>query len=187
MRRRQTVRWSLAAGLLLTAMTTTAALRSPAPENAADRLAVADAVAQVAYHADARDWTALRRLYADTVQLDYTSLNGGEPSAVDADPLIAGWRGVLSGFDLTQHMLGPVVVQLDGDRATARTHVRALHRIAGAEGGDDWIVGGHYTYRLARDGGGWAITHHTLGDAYQEGNTRLPELARQRAAGRAGE
>jgi hypothetical protein len=149
-----------------------------------DRGAVADAVAYVAYHADARDWAALRALYADTVRVDYTSLAGGQPSAVPADGLIAGWRELLPGFDLTQHMLGPVVVRVDGDRATARTHVRALHRIAGAGGGEDWIVGGHYTYRLVRRGEGWLITHHTHGGAYQEGNRGLPALARSRASAR---
>jgi ketosteroid isomerase-like protein len=158
--------------------------RAPAEAPADDGRAVADAVAYVAYHADARDWAALRALYADTVRVDYTSLAGGQPSAVPADGLIAGWRELLPGFDLTQHMLGPVVVRLDGDRATARAHVRALHRIAGAAGGEDWIVGGHYTYRLARRGGGWLITHHTLGGAYQEGNRGLPALARSRASAR---
>ena len=150
----------------------------------ADRLAVAETVALVAYHADARDWTALRALYADEVRVDYTSLNGGEPATLRADDLMGAWRALLPGFEMTQHMLGPVVVTLEGDRATARTHVRALHRIAGAEGGEDWVVGGHYTYRLARQNGRWLITDHTLGDAYQEGNRGLPALAQQRASGR---
>jgi hypothetical protein len=114
--------------------------------------------------------------------VDYTSLNGGAPATIQADALLASWRGLLPGFDLTQHLLGPVVVELNGDRATARTHVRALHRIRGAAGGEDWIVGGHYTYRLIRRNGRWIITDHTLGGAYQEGNTNLPMLAQQRAA-----
>ncbi|MBD0319107.1 MAG: nuclear transport factor 2 family protein [Gemmatimonadetes bacterium] len=176
-------RW-IAAGLLTVAMTTTAAVLTARPTPAEDRQAIADVVALVAYEADARDWAALRRLYADTVRVDYTSLNGGEASNVPADGLIAGWRELLPGFDLTQHMLGPVVVALDGDEAVARTHVRALHRIAGAAGGDDWIVGGHYTYRLARRGERWAITGHTLGAAYQEGNRALPQAARQRQSSR---
>lgn len=173
---------SVILALALSLAAASAAAQGPDPAD--DRRAVADAVAYVAYHADARDWAALRALYADTVQVDYTSLAGGQPSAVPADGLIAGWRELLPGFDLTQHMLGPVVVRVDGDRATARTHVRALHRIAGARGGEDWIVGGHYTYRLVRRGGGWLITDHTLGGAYQEGNRGLPALARSRASAR---
>ena len=149
----------------------------------ADRLAIADVVASVAYLADARDWDALRTLYADSVRVDYTSLNGGEPATVQADELIASWRGLLPGFDATQHLLGPVLVELDGDRAVARTHVRALHRIAGAEGGEEWVVGGHYTYSLARQGDRWVVTDHTLGNAYQQGNIALPGLAQGRAGG----
>ena len=175
------LRRALPAALFLVALATTgAALASARAAPADDRHAVAEVVARVAYEADARDWAAVRALYADTVRVDYTSLAGGEPASVPADALIAGWRELLPGFELTQHMLGPVVVRLDGDRATARTHVRALHRI----GAEEWIVGGHYTYRLARRGDGWVITHHTLGGAYQEGNRGLPALARRRAAGR---
>jgi hypothetical protein len=176
-----TPRRALAAALVVAALGTTgAALTARRTAPADDRLAVADVVARVAYEADARDWAAVRTLYADSVRVDYTSLAGGAPATVAADALIAGWRELLPGFERTQHMLGPVVVRLDGDRATARTHVRALHRI----GREEWIVGGHYTYQLARRGDEWAITHHTLGGAYQEGNLQLPALARRRVAER---
>jgi len=154
--------------------------QSTTSRSATDREAIAEIVARVAYEADAGKWEALRSLYADEVRVDYTSLAGGEPASVRADDLMANWRALLPGFDLTQHLLGPIVVEIDGDRAVARTHVRALHRIAGAEGGEDWIVGGHYIYQFARSDGRWRITGHTLARAYKEGNRMLPDLARKR-------
>ncbi|MGH7717513.1 MAG: hypothetical protein ACREON_01535 [Gemmatimonadaceae bacterium] len=54
--------------------------------------------------------------------------------------------------------------------------------IPGAEGGESWVLGGHYTYRLVRRGGRWKIAATRLDVAYQEGNLRLAELARKRAA-----
>lgn len=45
----------------------------------ADRLAVVDAVTRVAVLADQRRWEALRGLFAEPVEVDYTALSGGEP------------------------------------------------------------------------------------------------------------
>lgn len=49
----------------------------------------------VPHHIDGKRWAALRSLYADEVETDYTSLFGGEPHKQSADALVAGWRGVL--------------------------------------------------------------------------------------------
>ncbi|MGH7717512.1 MAG: nuclear transport factor 2 family protein [Gemmatimonadaceae bacterium] len=77
---------------------------------------------RLVHDADARDWPAVRARFADTVDVDYTSLAGGEPARMPADQLVAAWRALLPGFHATQHLLGPVIVELDGDHATARAH-----------------------------------------------------------------
>ena len=46
-------------------------------QSAADRLAVIETCTRVAWHADEREWDALRDLFAEEVRLDYTSLQGG--------------------------------------------------------------------------------------------------------------
>jgi hypothetical protein len=176
-----TRRRALPAALLLILMATTAAALAAPRSSAEDRQAVADVVARVALDADARDWAALRGRFADRVEVDYSSLTGQPAATVDADALMAGWRALLPGFEATQHLLGPVVVELEGDRATARAHVRATHRIAGAAGGETWVVGGRYTYGLVRTTGGWRVASTRLDLAYQEGNTGLAAIAQARA------
>ncbi|HLL82754.1 MAG TPA: nuclear transport factor 2 family protein [Longimicrobium sp.] len=176
-----TFRRVLPAGLILILMTTTAAVLATPPSPAEDRQAVADVVAHVALDADAREWAALRSRFADRVEVDYSSLTGQPAATVDADALMAGWSALLPGFDATQHLLGPVVVEVDGDRATAHTHVRATHRIAGAAGGELWVVGGRYTYGLVRTPSGWRVASTRLELAYQEGNTGLAAMAQARA------
>src|SRR5262245_28750097 len=133
---------------------------------------VRSVVTGVAHHIDGKRWAELRALYADEVRTDYTSLFGGEPQTQSGDALIAGWSGVLETVT-TQHLLGPVEVDLDGPRATARCHVRALHHAKGAPGGEVWEVLGHYVFTLVREGEGWVISAMTLETFAQTGNSRL--------------
>jgi hypothetical protein len=151
---------------------------SPTPSFNVASEPIENIVARIAYHADAREWPELRRLFAQTVHVDYTSLFGGTAVAVAGDDLMMGWRAFLPGFDATQHLLGPVLVETTDDRAIARTHVRATHRIADHV----WVVGGRWVIVLAREGAAWRIAAMTFELAYQEGDTSLPDQARERAA-----
>jgi hypothetical protein len=85
-----------------------------------------------------------------------------------------------SAFDVTQHITGPIVVQLDDDGALAQTHVRAYHQVKGAPGGDLWVVAGHYTVRLVLADERWKIAGITLQVFYQEGNLAIPTLRERR-------
>jgi SnoaL-like protein len=89
----------------------------------------------------------------DTLEMDYRSLFGDPAATIDADSQVAAWRAFAGAFDVTQHITGPIVVMPTAGGATARTHVRAYHRIQGASGGDVWTVAGHYLGipQIARD------------------------------------
>ena len=99
---------------------------------------------------DTLDWDTVRACYTERVDVDYTSLWGGEPATVPIDDLIADWTELATGFDATQHDI-----------------------------------------RLRRDEPGrWRIQAITLHLAYEDGDRRLVDLARQRSVagvgGRAG-
>lgn len=138
----------------------------------------ADVLPDLVHAVDRLDWTGVRAVFADRLQLDYTSLDGGEPEDVAADELVARWRGLLPGFEATHHLLGPV--RVTGEQVEA--HVRAYHRIADADGGPLWRVAGHYVAGLARDGAGWRITAFRLDTHFQDGNLDLPAAALARVA-----
>jgi hypothetical protein len=76
-------------------------------------------VARIAHTIDTRRWPDLGALYAAEVTTDYTSLFGGEAQRQSGDTLIGGWRELLGSLDATQHLVGPIDVRLEGDRATA--------------------------------------------------------------------
>jgi hypothetical protein len=145
--------------------------------SASDRFAIADIVAQMLHAIDAVDWKAVRAAFAERVDVDYTSLFGGEPTNQAADDLILGWQGLVPGFEATQHLLGPIAVCRQGAGAVAETHVRAYHYVAA---GRVWMVAGHYAFRLLRQKS-WKIAAITLTTYYQEGNLGLLDRARERA------
>jgi hypothetical protein len=119
---------------------------------------------------DVLDWATVRKCFADQVEVDYTSLVGGEPATVAAEALIEQWSGLLPGFDATQHLTGPVVETAEG---RVETHVRAVHLL----GDESWGVHGHYVAQL-RDG---RIAALTLQVFYQDGNRDLAASAVERA------
>jgi hypothetical protein len=157
--------------------TTTAAASSATT----DADGIRAAVAGVVHDLDLRRWDALRARFATDVRTDYTSLFGGEVQTQPADALVGGWRTLLSPLDTTQHVLGPIVVTVDGTRATAHCHVRGYHIAARAPNGGEWMVAGHYDFTLTADpsdpAAGWKVDGITLHTLYQTGNRSLLQEA----------
>lgn len=145
-----------------------------------DRLTITDVVNSVAIDSDAHNWAAVRACFAADVQVDYTSLNGGDPATMPADDLIASWRDVLPGFTATHHIVSNHRIAIDGDQATCTAYVHATHYLPTPFGSPLWKVAGTYTYQLVRAGQGWQITAMTFTAIWGEGNQNLPMLAAER-------
>ena len=145
-----------------------------------DLEAVRATVAGVAHHIDAKRWPELRALFAAEVETDYTSLFGGAPERQSGDALVARWQGLL-GPVACQHLLGPIVVALESDTATARCHVRAMHDVPAAPSGPHWELLGHYVFELRRQEDGFLITKMKLEGLLQTGNLKLLAEASARA------
>lgn len=132
-------------------------------------MSVPDAVVRFFHAVDDRDWPTVRAGLAPEVDTDYTSLFGGEPERLTADALVARWRGLLPGFDATQHFLGPLLV----DGPTVHCDVRGHHHLDGRT----WMVAGRYALTMS----GQAIAGIVLHTAYQDGDRSLVEEATRRA------
>lgn len=137
----------------------------------------AEIAVRLLHDIDRQDWDAIAVALAGTVRSDYTSLFEGEVEQVPAEDLIARWKGLLPGFDATQHVLGPLIPAASPPEPGSEwfeCNVRAHHRIGNAE----WLVAGRYVIRVT-DGKVSAITLQTI---YQDGDLTLPEQAARRAA-----
>jgi hypothetical protein len=119
----------------------------------ADRLAIQDVLCRYARGIDRCDIDVLRGVWWSGARADY---GNGEVDAVDwsGDVVIA-----LAAMRRTQHFLGNMLIDLDGDQATAETYCRAYHEVDGADGPIEMEVGGRYLDRLERRGGEWRIAH----------------------------
>jgi len=124
----------------------------------ADTSEIVAVTTRLAWLVDRREWEALNGLFATHVDLDYTSLNGGEPATLTRDEIVAGWRSGLEGLDATQHLVSGHLVEVDGDRASCTAQFQATHVLSDPSlnpyGGSTWTLGGHYRYTLLRAGGG---------------------------------
>jgi SnoaL-like domain len=140
---------------------------------------------------DTLDWVTVRACFTDPIDVDYTSLWGGEAATVAVDDVIADWTELATGFDATQHLTGPYAVTSANDQTvTCTTTVRAYHHVVEDGGASTWMVSGRYDIRLERESDGWRIAAITLHLGYEDGDRRLTDLARKRSragvGGRAG-
>ncbi len=143
--------------------------------------AATDAIARFALALDDRDWERVLAVLDDDVSRDYTSLFGTEPDVIAATDLVAEWEGLLSGLDAHQHLLGPAVLDVDGDEATAGVHVVGTHVLAGHPG-SPWVVGGTYRFGLRRRDDGWRIHSIRLDTKWQSGDAAVLEEAAAQAS-----
>lgn len=169
----------LATCLMVTAMiepATAQQAKDPVVQTYLDRSAIIDTINGVGVWADRKDFAKLRPLFADTVDMDYTSLAGGTPVTVKADDLMKGWEQGLRSFR-TQHMISNHLVTITGDTAESISYVHAMHYVPNDMGISNWQVYGHYNHKFVRSAGGWKITAMKLNKLMADGNAALSGLA----------
>ena len=145
---------------------------------------IANVIASLAVHVDARRWDDLASLFAPEVRIDYTSLFGGEVQVLNRHALMNQWRQLLPGFTRTTHVIGNPVISISDVEAKAIASVIAFHVLndPALAGNDQWLVGGCYELILKKEDQAWCITSLTLARAWSRGNPELPKLARERAS-----
>lgn len=144
-----------------------------------DRGAVLDVLARFAHGIDGRDWQLYRSVFADEVDVDYSSYRPGSAARMSADAWVDRARALFPGLDASQHVLsnGWVQDEQDGD-VVVRTTMRADHFLDGAR----YSLGGHYRHGLRRIDARWAIHAVTLTVTWQEGDRAMLATAAQRVA-----
>jgi len=126
-------------------------------DNLADRLAIQDILTRYAAGVDDRNLQIYRDCFADDAEI--VGFSGG--TVTGADTWTEDVKGKLAAFEATQHMLGPQLVTIEGDTASTRTDVQALHYLKDKPGTTLtlWAV---YLTDYRRIDGEWKITRHEL-------------------------
>lgn len=146
-----------------------------------DRNEIVDKVNQIAVNADRRNWQGLIGCFADEVLLDYTAMVGGEPSKLKPEEIAEAWKGLLSGFEMTQHTVTNHEVRIKGNEAEVFSYVTAVHYLPNESGTDTWTVVGYYDHHLMKTSLGWRVDQMKFTPTLIEGNTDLPRMAKESA------
>ncbi len=138
-----------------------------------DREQIVELTSKLGLLVDARDWRAVEALFCDRVDLDYTSLAGGEPQQVGPADVVGGWRESLDKLQATHHVIANHVVTLDGDEARVAANVTGTHVRPNDTGGPLWVVGGRYDLTVRRHDDGWKIAALKLAVLWATGNQQI--------------
>ncbi len=140
-------------------------------EAALDRLAVTDVLYRYAAAIDVRDWDALRDCFTDDATLHF-EMTGVLPAAAF---VARAAHDQTVCYSASQHVVSNVVVEIDGDHATARADAQSIHFRRGAQGGEVQTVHGVYRDHLRREGATWRIARRELTTTWISGNADLKQ------------
>lgn len=116
-----------------------------------DREDITDVLMRYATGIDRRDWALFRTVFTDDCELDYGEI--GAWHGVDAVTAFMDQAHAMAGHTL--HRITNVVVDVDGDRATARSYVDAL--IMSSDNATGVNAAGFYDDELTRTAAGWRL------------------------------
>lgn len=147
-----------------------------------DQQTIIDVVTSVFNETDAHNWPEVQAAFAASVQLDYTSLAGGEPASLTPEQITESWAGILPGFDHTHHQVANFKVTISGDEATVFNYGTASHYLDNPSSQNLWTVVGTYDFHLIKNDNEWHIDVMKFNFKYMDGNNDLARLAQERLA-----
>ena len=136
-----------------------------------DRMEINDVLVRYTRAIDQRDYELLDTCFTEDAHLDYTASGGIKGEY----PEVRAWlEKALAQFDAMMHMIGNVVIELDGDEARSGTYLmNPMGMKSGSGGLSFFTVGGEYVDRLVRTPGGWKIRERIEKQTYLQGG--LPD------------
>jgi ketosteroid isomerase-like protein len=130
-----------------------------------DRVDIANRIARLAHAQDAQDWVAISAAFvADAVYVH----PGGRLEGVDE--IVERTRNALRVLDASQHLVGSITVEVDGDTASSLACFQAQHVRNSTPGGDLYTIAGTYDDRWVRTPDGWRIASRTQTYNWRSGN-----------------
>jgi hypothetical protein len=130
------------------------------------------AVIELFVATDRRDWPRVRRLLADRVDVDMSSL-GGSTGLVEAEALVAAWEAGLAPLEAVHHQVGNLRSTIHEDDAHVACHGVAFHYLRNAAGRNTRIFVGTYDVGLRDSPRGWHIHTFRFNLRFQDGNLAL--------------
>ena len=128
-----------------------------------DRIEIQDLLVRYSHSIDTRDWDGLDEVFTPDAFIDYTAFGGTKGTLQETKDFLAK---AMVAFKSFQHMISNMLVELDGDRATARTicHNPMVMDLEGRE--HVFVCGLWYVDHLVRTPNGWRIRERVEEKSY---------------------
>jgi len=123
-----------------------------------DEREITRALSRFARILDTKSWNDLPEVFAHDLSFDYGA--GGEQRGMDA--LRVNMTRFLDRCGGTQHLIGSILVDVDGDQAISRAYVQARHQAVNNPGGTVFDSNGEYVDRWERRAEGWRIVRRDV-------------------------
>ena len=138
-------------------------------QNFADHLEIQQVINLYASAIDKHQWSALESVFTEDAEADFIELGVFKGRQTISDLI----SSVLTQCSVTQHLLGNINIEVEGDTASASCYLSALHVGLGDYAAETMTVWGEYKDELVRTSEGWRIVHRTLVSMYSEGDIGL--------------
>jgi len=132
-----------------------------------DRIRINDLLIRYTRAIDTKDWNLLDSCFIPDADVDYTASGG----VAGKYPEVRAWLAkALAPFPITAHYITNSMVDLRGDRASARTLVLNPMFFANPDGSlHDFTVGATYVDELVWTDAGWRIARRVEEAGYMQG------------------
>jgi len=132
-----------------------------------DRIRINDLLVRYTRAIDTKDWNLLDSCFLPDADVDYTASGG----VAGKYPEVRAWLAkALAPFPITAHYITNSMVDLRGDRASARTLVLNPMFFANPDGSlHDFTVGATYVDELVWTDAGWRIARRVEEAGYMQG------------------
>ncbi len=127
----------------------------PSPAEIADRLAIQEVIHAHSRGVDRCDQACIESAYWPEAEVEYGAFEG---RAHDFAAMVV--QALRGGYELTQHSVGNVMIELSGERAKSETYVAAYHLQNGAQ--EEMFFSGRYLDLHEKRGDAWKIIHRTV-------------------------
>ncbi|HEY3002623.1 MAG TPA: nuclear transport factor 2 family protein [Kribbellaceae bacterium] len=138
----------------------------PDPTPVQDKQEIAEVCYRYGIAIDNRDWATLATCFTP----DANAFLGDLAPSQGYQAIEDACRSTVTPLTATQHLIGNVIVTLNGDTAQSVCYLQAQHVKAGTEGGEKFIFAGRYRDQFVRTGDGWKIRERRLEAMWTDGN-----------------
>lgn len=122
------------------------------------REAIRNQLARFARILDSRSWESVGDVFADEVSFHYG--DGREQSGIAA--MREQFRAFLGGCGPSQHLLGSIAIEPDGEGWLSRTYVQARHQGRGDRADRIFDTHGDYVDRWRKVAGDWKVVRRDV-------------------------